>query len=91
MTYVRLQIMSYASMLLYLSMVIFTVTHDEPRDPGEGLWVTVFLVYLAYVAVPCPMIINIFVGILLPVIQITLSQLNMQSVFHHDKEQEVSE
>lgn len=64
--YLTLQIFSHVSVLLLFVVVCIVSLEPKPRDVSDGLWVTVFFVYMIYSGIPVSMTVALISGILLP-------------------------
>lgn len=69
----RLQVLALVTVGLYECLVVIAVVKDVPYDVSEGLWLTVFLVYMVYVAIPCSMTISVISGVVMSFTQVTLT------------------
>ncbi|CAL1537656.1 unnamed protein product [Lymnaea stagnalis] len=71
--YMSLQIICGVSLFLLLA-VICTITLDQsPTDVGDGLWVTVFFIYMVYTGIPIQLSVATIMGVLLPMFQVALT------------------
>ncbi|KAK3741383.1 hypothetical protein RRG08_034428 [Elysia crispata] len=75
------RVLCYVSLLLMVG-VICTISLDiHPAAIDDGLWVTVFFVYMIYTGIPLSFFVALIAGVLLPLLQVSLT-----SKFHfHDE------
>ncbi|CAG5122837.1 unnamed protein product, partial [Candidula unifasciata] len=71
--YLTLQIISHVAVLLLFVVVCIETLDPKPRDVSDGLWITVFFVYMIYSGIPVGMTVAVLSGILLPAIQLSVS------------------
>lgn len=80
--FISLQIICYMSLFLLLGVVCTITLDTQPHDVADGMWVTLFFVYMAYTGVPVRMTAAVITGILLPVFQVALTtNFNVHQVY----------
>ncbi|XP_059161691.1 adenylate cyclase type 5-like isoform X2 [Physella acuta] len=71
--YTSLQIICSMSLFLLIAVVCtITLDRDIP-DGGDGVWVTVFFIYMTYTGIPTQLRVAFVMGLLLPLFQIALT------------------
>ncbi|NP_001191588.1 adenylate cyclase [Aplysia californica] len=84
--FLTLQIISFLSLFLLLAVVCTITLDTEPHDVSDGLWVTVFFVYMIYTGIPISMSAALVSGVLLPVFQVSLaSNFNVSQSYVRDQ------
>ncbi|RUS80899.1 hypothetical protein EGW08_011335 [Elysia chlorotica] len=63
----------YASLLLMLGVVCTISLDIHPAAIDDGLWVTVFFVYMIYTGIPLSFFVALIMGVLLPLVQMGLA------------------
>ncbi|KAH9524636.1 hypothetical protein Btru_027409 [Bulinus truncatus] len=71
--YSTLQIICAVSLFLLVAIVCTVTLDQKPSDVGDGLWVTVFFVYMTYTGIPLPLSVAILMGLFLPLFQLALT------------------
>ncbi|XP_055861939.1 adenylate cyclase type 5-like isoform X3 [Biomphalaria glabrata] len=71
--YYSLQIICAVSLFLLVAVVCTVTLDQKPSDVGDGLWVTIFFVYMTYTGIPLPLSVAILMGIFLPLFQLALT------------------
>ncbi|GFR60250.1 adenylate cyclase [Elysia marginata] len=80
------RVLCYVSMLLLVG-VICTISVDlHPAAMDDGLWVTVFFVYMVYTGMPVSLSIAVVAGIVMPLLQIGLTSRFLFMSEHHKSE-----
>ena len=74
MNTLRLTLLSVVTLILYECLVIFSVVKDTPHDVSEGLWFTLFLIYMVYVAIPCGMVVSVISGVTMSLTQTLITR-----------------
>ncbi|CAH1788216.1 unnamed protein product [Owenia fusiformis] len=72
-TQLQMNIMKYVIMSMLVCMTLLATIDNDPRSASEGVWCTVFFVYMVYTLVPLRMRLSVLGGIILSVIQVICS------------------
>ena len=71
--HIQLVIVCYIVLVLLVTMTILVTLDAEPRTASEGVWCTVFFIYMVYIALPIRMRLCVLGGVSLSVIQVACS------------------